>query len=121
MFSGNLSDEDDEIVEEVRVIEGLQFQYQTLHYHKISNRSTCAFAFQIPVYLSKSLADNLFILQYPNKKSNINFEKARVVNSCVKPMNQELKLEIALDTASRHYDAFKGEQFAIAADGKVRT
>lgn len=35
-------------------------------------------------------------------------------------MNQEMKIEYKLDTASRHYDAFKGEQFAIAADGKVR-
>lgn len=37
----------------------------------------------------------------------------------MKPINQELKIEYKLDTASRHYDAFKGEQLAIAADGKV--
>lgn len=37
----------------------------------------------------------------------------------MKPMNQEMKIEYKLDTASRHYDAFKGEQLAIAADGKV--
>lgn len=72
---------------------------------------------QIPVYLSKSLAESLYILQYPNKKMNINFDKAQVVNSCVKPLNQEIKIDFALDTAQKHYDAFKGEQFAIAADG----
>lgn len=72
---------------------------------------------QIPVYLSKSLAENLFILQYPNRKTN--FNRTHVVNSSVKPLNQEVKIEFALDTASRHYDAFKGEQFALAADGKV--
>lgn len=71
------------------------------------------------MYLSKSLAENLFVLQYPNVKYNLNLEKAQVVNSRVKPINQEFKLDFALDTASRHYDAFKGEQLAIAADGKV--
>lgn len=30
-----------------------------------------------------------------------------------------MKIEYKLETASRHYDAFKGEQLAIAADGKV--
>lgn len=71
----------------------------------------------MPVYLSKALAENLFVLQYPNKKGH--FERTRVVNSCVKPLNQEIKIDFELDTASRHYDAFKGEQFALAADGKV--
>lgn len=37
----------------------------------------------------------------------------------MKPVNQEMKIEYKLDTASTHYDAFKGEQLAIAADGKV--
>lgn len=41
-----------------------------------------------------------------------------MVKSCVKPIHQEVKVDYALDTASRHYDAFKGEQFAVAADGK---
>lgn len=42
-----------------------------------------------------------------------------ILKSYVKPINQEIKVEYKLDTASRHYDAFKGEQLAIAADGKV--
>lgn len=42
-----------------------------------------------------------------------------ILKSYVKPVNQELKIEYKLDTASKHYDAFKGEQLAIAADGKV--
>lgn len=75
--------------------------------------------FQIPVYLSKALLENLYVFQYPSKKLDFNFDKATVVNSCIKPINQDVKLDFALDTASTHYDSFKGEQFAIAADGQV--
>lgn len=63
--------------------------------------------------------DSLFLFQYPSKKLEFNFDKASVVNSCIKPNNQDVKVEFALDTASKHYDSFKGEQFAIAADGQV--
>lgn len=61
--------------------------------------------------------DNLFILQYPSKKPEFNFDNANVVKSCIKPINQDIKIDFELDTASQHYDSFKGEQFAIAADG----
>ncbi|XP_055603340.1 DNA-directed RNA polymerase III subunit RPC5 [Uranotaenia lowii] len=75
---------------------------------------------EIPVYFSKTLADNLFILQYPVKASNATFDDGQVVNSCVKPINQQIKVDYALNTASKNYDSFKGEQFAIAADGKEK-
>lgn len=38
----------------------------------------------------------------------------------VKSPNQEGKIMYELDTASRHYDAFKEEQLAITTHGKVR-
>lgn len=44
-----------------------------------------------------------------------------MVKSCIKPLNQDVKIDYALSTSSIHYDAFKGEQFAIAADGQVCT
>lgn len=71
------------------------------------------------MYLSKTLADNLFVLQYPTKKIDADPNESMVLRTSVKPMNQEIKIAYKLDTASRHYDAFKGEQLAIAADGKV--
>lgn len=73
----------------------------------------------MPVYLSKTLADNLFILQYPTKKTDIDPEESTVLRTSVKPINQEIKIAYRLNTASQRYDAFKGEQLAIAADGKV--
>lgn len=85
---------------------------------QIFRNNFLVFSFQIPVFLSKQLASNLFVFQYPSKRFEQSFEGAEVVKSCVKPVHQEVKVDFALDTASRHYDAFKGEQFAIAADGK---
>lgn len=73
---------------------------------------------EIPVFLSKGLQDNLYIFQYPNKTNNTNFESAKVVNCCVKPANQDVKVDFALNTESKFYDLFKGEQLALAADGK---
>ncbi|KAL1394578.1 hypothetical protein pipiens_003021 [Culex pipiens pipiens] len=75
---------------------------------------------EIPVYLSKTLAENLYLLQYPVKASTATFDDGQVVNSCVKPINQQIKVDYALNTASKNYDSFKGEQFAIAADGKEK-
>ncbi|XP_058126362.1 DNA-directed RNA polymerase III subunit RPC5 [Anopheles ziemanni] len=73
---------------------------------------------EIPVHLSKTLADNLFLLQYPVKSSATSFDDVRVVNCCVKPINQQIKIDYELDSGSTNYDSFKGEQFALAADGR---
>lgn len=74
---------------------------------------------EIPVYISKTLSDQLYIFQFPNKKTEFDIDSAEVVKSCIKPLNQDVKIDFALSTSSTHYDAFKGEQFAIAADGQV--
>lgn len=73
---------------------------------------------EIPVYLSKMLLEQLFVFQYASKKFDFNFDNATVTQSSMKPLNQEAKIDFKLDSASLHYDAFKGEQFAIAADGQ---
>lgn len=68
--------------------------------------------------MSKALVENLYVLQYPMKSRDTDFEGNEVVNCCVKPISKRVKIDFALDTASKHYDAFKGEQLAIYADGK---
>ncbi|KAH8302954.1 hypothetical protein KR044_012452 [Drosophila immigrans] len=73
---------------------------------------------EIPVFLSKHLQDNLYLFQYPTKTELPNHDDAVVVNCCVKPFTQEVKVDFGLNLESRHYDRFKGEQFAVAADGK---
>ncbi|XP_035907966.1 DNA-directed RNA polymerase III subunit RPC5 [Anopheles stephensi] len=75
---------------------------------------------EVPIHLNKTLAENLYVLQYPHKSATSTFDDGQVVNCCVKPINQQIKVDYALNTASKNYDSFKGEQFALAADGKQR-
>ncbi|XP_066587865.1 DNA-directed RNA polymerase III subunit RPC5 [Prorops nasuta] len=72
---------------------------------------------EIPVFLSKALADKLFIFQYPVRPAREGYDKATFLKSAIKPENQEVRLEIAIDTESINYDGKKGEQIAINADG----
>lgn len=71
---------------------------------------------EIPIYLAKNVP-HLAVYQFTSRKANDQLDRSRVVSSTVKPINQEARLEFALDTRSKHYDAFKGDQFAVAADG----
>lgn len=71
--------------------------------------------FQIPVYLSKSLA--VKVIQFPIKNKNYDIDKASVTNCCVKPISQQVKIDFKVDTASKNYDAFKGKMLAETADG----
>lgn len=73
---------------------------------------------QIPVFLSKTLLNKVFVFQYPIKNVINCTTKPKIVNCLVKPNSQKVKVEFSLNTASRNYDAFKGDQLAIAADGK---
>ncbi|SPP76903.1 DNA-directed RNA polymerase III subunit RPC5 [Drosophila guanche] len=73
---------------------------------------------EIPVFLSKNLQDSLYLFQYPTKTELPNHDESVIINCCVKPFTQEVKVDFALNIDSKHYDRFKGEQFAMAADGK---
>ncbi|KAH8398761.1 hypothetical protein KR222_002968 [Zaprionus bogoriensis] len=73
---------------------------------------------EIPVFLSKNLRDNLYLFQYPTKTELPNHDDAVVVNCCVKPLTQEVKVDFGLNIESKHFDSFKAEQFAVASDGK---
>ncbi|XP_017048722.1 DNA-directed RNA polymerase III subunit RPC5 [Drosophila ficusphila] len=73
---------------------------------------------EIPVFLSKNLQDSLYLFQYPTKTELPNHDDSVIVNCCVKPISQEVKVDFGLDIESAHFDRFKGEQFAVAADGK---
>lgn len=81
------------------------------------NPSEPPFPFQIPVFISSTLGENLFLLQYPIKGEFNNFDKADVVNCCIKPYNEQIKVDFAVSTKSKNYDAFRGDQLAQQADG----
>ena len=76
---------------------------------------------EIPVFLSKSLADKLFIFQYPVRPAREGYDNATIIKSSIKPENQEVLMEVAIDTQSVNYDHSKGEQIAINADGDSKT
>lgn len=72
----------------------------------------------MPVYLSQALAQNLYIYQYPVRPANRDWKDVKVTNASIKPKNQLVRMEIALDTYSDKYCPSKGEQIALNTDGQ---
>jgi len=72
---------------------------------------------QIPVFLSKTLADKLFIVQYPayakDGCANVTFSK-----TSIKPENQKIRIELAMDTNAQSYDCNIGKQLALKTNGR---
>jgi RPC5 protein len=79
-----MMDDDDPIVEEVSQL-NKNIEHQLKHIY-----------FKIPVYLSKSLAKNLVVIQFPIKNKSYDIDKASVSNCCVKPLSQQVKIAIFL-------------------------
>ncbi|CAH0397770.1 unnamed protein product [Chilo suppressalis] len=73
---------------------------------------------EIPVYLSKALAENLYVYQYPVRPANRDWKDLVVTNAAIKPKNQLVRLEVGLATDSDKYCPSKGEQIAINTDGQ---
>ncbi|XP_052262811.1 DNA-directed RNA polymerase III subunit RPC5-like isoform X2 [Dreissena polymorpha] len=74
---------------------------------------------EINVHLTKALADNLYLLQYPVRPSFMTYDSVELLSGKVKPGQSRLELEVALNTSSSHYCKSKGEQFALNVDGKI--
>nr|XP_019922586.2 DNA-directed RNA polymerase III subunit RPC5 isoform X1 [Crassostrea gigas] len=72
---------------------------------------------EVDVFLSKSLAANLYLLQYPVRPERMTYDDIDIQTARVKPVQQKLELECALNTRSDHYARSKGEQIALNVDG----
>lgn len=72
---------------------------------------------ELDVYISKALANNLYLLQYPHRRVGQSYNEERCVAARVKPKQQKVELEFALDTRDSSYDRLRGEQLAANADG----
>jgi len=70
---------------------------------------------EIPVYLSKSL--NCYVLQYPVRPATMPYDNVEVEDAQIRPVGQQLKLKLNLNTSNPNYDTSKGEQIAINVDG----
>lgn len=105
-----MDEEDDPVVDEVNRIKGPSENDEIFKF----------ISFQIPFFVSNTLSENLFLYQYPIKDCLSNLDKSDVVNCCAKPYNEQVKVDFAVSTKSRNYDAFRGEMLAIEADGSAR-
>ncbi|ELT95950.1 hypothetical protein CAPTEDRAFT_186672 [Capitella teleta] len=72
---------------------------------------------EIDVFLSKQLASQLYLIQYPLRPVYRPFTNRVVEFARCKPQQQKLELSLELDTQSNNYARSKGEQFAINVDG----
>ncbi|KAI3365099.1 hypothetical protein L3Q82_010221, partial [Scortum barcoo] len=82
-----------------------------------NNFNRCFCFFQIDVYLAKSLADKLYLLQYPVRPSTMTYDDVNHLAAKIKPKQQRVELEMAINTVSPNYCRSKGEQIALNVDG----
>ncbi|EFN72235.1 DNA-directed RNA polymerase III subunit RPC5 [Camponotus floridanus] len=75
---------------------------------------------EIPVFLSKTLADKLYIVQYPAYVTD-GYANATILKTSIKPENKKIHMEFAIDTLNENcYDCNMGKQLALIADGKSK-
>ncbi|KAI1896591.1 hypothetical protein AGOR_G00096350 [Albula goreensis] len=72
---------------------------------------------EIDVYLAKSLAEKLYLFQYPVRPASMNYDDVTHLSAKIKPKQQKVELEMAIDTMSPNYCRSKGEQIALNVDG----
>ena len=70
---------------------------------------------EVPVYLSKAV--NCYMFQYPVRPASMTYDDSAVVKARFRPDNQQVQLEVRLNTQSENYDRSKGEQIALNTDG----
>jgi len=70
---------------------------------------------EIPVYLSKSL--DCYLLQYPVRPATMPYDNVDVTDAQIRPIGQQVKMNLRLNTTNSNYDPSKGEQIALNVDG----
>ncbi|XP_043085958.1 DNA-directed RNA polymerase III subunit RPC5 [Puntigrus tetrazona] len=72
---------------------------------------------EIDVYLARSLVEKLYLFQYPVRPASMSYDNATHLTARIKPKQQKVELEVAMDTMSPNYCRSKGEQIALNVDG----
>ncbi|XP_066131988.1 DNA-directed RNA polymerase III subunit RPC5 isoform X1 [Saccopteryx bilineata] len=72
---------------------------------------------EIDVYLAKSLAEKLYLFQYPVRPASMPYDDIPHLSAKIKPKQQKVELEMAIDTVNPNYCRSKGEQIALNVDG----
>uniref|UniRef100_A0A8C3CVX4 RNA polymerase III subunit E n=1 Tax=Cairina moschata TaxID=8855 RepID=A0A8C3CVX4_CAIMO len=74
-------------------------------------------AFQIDVFLARSLLEKLYLFQYPIRPASMTYDDVTHLSAKIKPKQQKVELEMAIDTLNPNYCRSKGEQIALNVDG----
>ncbi|KAL0984001.1 hypothetical protein UPYG_G00135750 [Umbra pygmaea] len=93
------------------------FLPQPLHFNMASGEDDDPIIQEIDVYLAKSLADKLYLFQYPVRPSSMTYDDISHLSAKIKPKQQKVELEMAINTLSPNYCRSKGEQIALNVDG----
>ncbi|KAK7134177.1 hypothetical protein R3I93_017550 [Phoxinus phoxinus] len=72
---------------------------------------------EIDVYLARSLVEKLYLFQYPVRPATMSYNNATHLTARIKPKQQKVELEVAMNTMSPNYCRSKGEQIALNVDG----
>nr|XP_033770079.1 DNA-directed RNA polymerase III subunit RPC5 isoform X1 [Geotrypetes seraphini]XP_033770080.1 DNA-directed RNA polymerase III subunit RPC5 isoform X1 [Geotrypetes seraphini] len=72
---------------------------------------------EIDVFLAKGLAEKLYLFQYPIRPASMTYGDVTHLSAKIKPKQQKVELEMAIDTMSPNYCRSKGEQIALNVDG----
>lgn len=72
---------------------------------------------EIDVYLAKSLSEKLFLFQYPIRPAAMTYNDMTHLSAKIKPKQQKVELEMAIDATNPNYCRSKGEQIALNVDG----
>ncbi|NXY45771.1 RPC5 polymerase, partial [Ceuthmochares aereus] len=72
---------------------------------------------QIDVFLARSLLEKLYLFQYPIRPASMTYDDVTHLSAKIKPKQQKVELEMAIDTLNPNYCRSKGEQIALNVDG----
>ena len=72
---------------------------------------------EVDVYLSKQLADHLYLFQYPVRPAHMPYDDVSHLAARIKPEQQKVELELSVNTDSPNYAKSKGEHYAHDVDG----
>lgn len=75
---------------------------------------------EIPVYLSKTLLDKLYVLQYPVRPCSHTYDDSTILKTRIRPQSGHIEMEMGMKTRGPTYDKSKGEQIAFNVDGAFR-
>lgn len=72
---------------------------------------------EIDLFLAKSLAEKLYLFQYPVRPASMTYDGVPHLSARIKPKQQKVEMDMAINAMSPNYCRSKGEQIALNVDG----